>query len=396
MLRRNWLAVLGCVAVFVVGVVIAQGGSPYGYQGPLGYLVAWFGLMFGPVFIARNAFPRARPCTFRATQAGLTLAGLGEVASEDILEIKIVPRPVALALVELTFRGPGPKKLTLRTAEHDARALLALFGVRRTRFRLMVPYWKRFLGSFLALDALLALSSLFGSGNIETLLVALPGCAVYAALITWLIGYVRGSVVVGADGFTTRWLFRERFTAFRDVAAVRGETRIGIGGASDTMVDLASGRKIRLRTVEAPNNEQERGTEARAMLAHMQEAFTRSSRLVEASVDVPALVQRGERTASEWLSGIDALVRGGGSRYRVAAVSSEMLSELASDPRAPVETRVGAAAALIRMGDDSLRARVRVAAEACAESDLRDTLLALSDARDDETAEKALGLLRRR
>ena len=73
-----------------------------------------------------------------------------------------------------------------------------------------------------------------------------------------------------------------------------------------------------------------------------------------------------------------------------------MLSEVVTDPRAAVESRVGAAAALIRMGDDSLRARLRVAAEASAESDLRDTLLALSDARDDETAERALGLLRRR
>jgi hypothetical protein len=48
---------------------------------------------------------------------------------------------------------------------------------------------------------------------------------------------------------------------------------------------------------------------------------------------------------------------------------------------------------LIRTGDDSLRTRVRVAAEACAESELRDTLLALSEARDDETTERALALL---
>ena len=356
--------------------------------------MAWFGLTFGLVFVARNAFPRAQACALRATEAGLTVEGAEEIRSEDILEIKVVPRPVALALVELTLRGPGPKKLTLRTREYDARMLVELFGVRRTRFRLTVPYWKRYLGSFVALNGLLVVSSLFGSGGIGTLLLALPGCVIYAALITWLIGYIRGSLVIGADGFTTRWLFRERFTAYRDVAAVRAETRIG--GVADTMIDLASGRKVRLRTVEAPNNEQERGTEGRAMLAHVQEAFTRSSRLVDASVDVPALVQRGERSASEWLSSIDALVRGGGSRYRVAAVSSEMLSEVVTDPRAAVESRVGAAAALIRMGDDSWRARLRVAAEASAESDLRDTLLALSDARDDETAERALGLLRRR
>ena len=113
------------------------------------------------------------------------------------------------------------------------------------------------------------------------------------------------------------------------------------------------------------------------------------------AIDVPALVQRGNRSTTEWLSGIDALVRGGGSRYRVAAVSSDMLCDLACDPSAAVESRVGAAAALIRMGDNSLRVRVRIAAEACAASDLRDTLLALAEAHDDESTERALACLRR-
>jgi len=375
----------------MAGVVVAQTGTPYGMAGPLGYLAAFFGLVFGPVFLVRRAFPRAIPCTFRATEAGLTIEGAEEVRSEDILEAKIVPQRGPEALVELALRGPGPKKLTLRTGAREAKALLDLFGARRTRFRLMIPYGKRFLGALLAFLAFATLIGVGRSSNTEW--VALPVCSFYASIAAVFLGYLRGRLVVGADGFTTRWLTRERFTAFRDVAAVRGKSRILSGGVEDTIVELASGRKLRLRTVEAPNTEEERGTESRAMLAHTYEAFARSARLVDASVDVPALVQRGARSAGEWLSGIDALVRGGGSRYRVAAVSSDMLSELACDPSAAVESRVGAAAALIRMGDDLLRTRVRVAAEACAESELRDTLLALSEARDDEAAEKALALL---
>ena len=376
----------------MAGVGVAQTGTPYGMAGPLGYLAAFFGLVFGPVFVARRAFPRAIPCTFRATEAGLTIAGSEELRSEDILEAKVVPRRGPDALVELALRGPGPKTLTLRTGAREAKALLELFGARRTRFRLVIPYAKRFLaalGVFVTLALLLDVRHV-GSG---AWVLALPGCVFYASIVAWLFGYLRGRLVVGADGFTTRWLFRERFTAFREVAGVRGKSRILSGGVEDTIVELASGRKTRLRTVEAPNTEEERGAESRAMLAHMVEAFARSTRLLDARVDVPALVQRGARSTSEWLSGIDALVRGGGSRYRVAAVSSDMLSELACDPSAAVESRVGAAAALIRMGDDLLRTRVRVAAEACAESELRDTLLALSEARDDEAAEKALALL---
>jgi hypothetical protein len=207
--------------------------------------------------------------------------------------------------------------------------------------------------------------------------------------------FVRGRLVVGADGFTRRWLFWERFVAFRDVTSVAGVMRLGDSRVQDTSVLLDSGKRLRLRTVEAPNTEGERGAESAAMLAHVTEAFERSARLVEGSLDVPTLVERGSRTAREWLLGIDALVRGGGSRYRVAAISPDMLANLTHDPRANPEARVGAAAALIRIGDEALRTRVRVAAEGCAEPEVRGALLALADARDDEAVEGALDAMRR-
>ena len=128
-------------------------------------------------------------------------------------------------------------------------------------------------------------------------------------------------------------------------------------------------------------------------MAHVKAAFERSLRLQAASVDVPALVERGSRSARDWLLGLDALVRGGGSRYRIAAVSADMLSDVANDPTATSESRVGAAAALVRMDDETLRTRVRVAAEGCAEAELRAALLALADARDDRSAEAALASL---
>jgi len=73
-----------------------------------------------------------------------------------------------------------------------------------------------------------------------------------------------------------------------------------------------------------------------------------------------------------------------------------MLVQVATDPRATVESRVGASAALVRMEDESLRTRVRVAAEGCAAPELRETLLALADARDEFTTEAALARVVRR
>jgi hypothetical protein len=353
-----------------------------------GYLAIWFGGILGPTVYLRNAFPRALPTTFHATAGGITIDGQSEVRAEDILEAKVVGRR-GDAIVELALRGN--ETLALRTSPQDAKALVDLLGARRTRFRLVVSYGKRFLASF---SLLASLSALMFPG-IAGWLVGLPSCVFVALPIAWLLGFVRGRLVVGADGFTTRWLLRERFVAFRDVAAVRAAPRFGDRRTVNTLVELTSGGKARFRTVEAPNTEEDRGAESRAMLSHLKEAFERSAQLQDGSINVPSLVERGSQTAREWLSGLDALVRGGGSRYRVAAVSAEMLSDLAGDPGATTESRVGAAAALVRMDDEQLRKRVRVAAEGCADSELRDTLLALSDARDDESAEAALASLRR-
>lgn len=377
----------GTSAVAVLGALYSQSNS---LSGAFGYIIASLAALLTAIFYARNAFPRARAARFRATGTGISIEGHDELRSEDILEAKLVPRHSREAVVELALRGR--KTLSIRTDFHDAKALVDLLGARRTRFRLVVPFAKR----FVAVMALLAsVSFLVTMADFGMWLSMLPGVLFWAAVLGWLVGYVRGRLVVGADGYTTRWLFRERFVPFREVVAVQGRARFLNASTDDTFVELASGRKVRLRTVEAPNTEEERGGESRAMLAHLAEAFTRSTRL-QATVDVPALVARGSRTARDWLSGIDALVRGGGaSRYRVAAVSPDMLVEVATDPSATVESRVGAAAALVRMGDDTFRTRVRVSAEACAEPELRAALLALSDAHDDAAAEAALASLRR-
>jgi hypothetical protein len=381
-LRRNWIPVIASAVAVACGVAIAWTGGAWA---PLAYLAVWLGGVMGPIFFLRNAFPRATPTMFRASATGITLEGQDELRSEDILEAKVIPRHGRDAVVELALRDG--KTLSLRTGHHHARALADLLGARRTRFRLIAPFGKRFVVCFLLLAGVCLAAA---AGDVDGWLMMLPGCLFYACLFGWLAGFVRGRLVVGADGFTTRWLFRERFIAFRDVAAVRGRPRFTNRAIEDTFVELASGRKLRLRTVEAPNTEEERGAESRAMLAHLAAAYERSARLLDGGVDVPSLVERGTRSARDWLSGIDALVRGGGSRYRVAAVSSDRLAELANDPSATTEARVGAAAALVRMGDEALRTRVRVSAEACAEPDLRAALLALSDARTDTAFEAAL------
>lgn len=386
-LRRNWAIIAVSATVFAFGVLLAELGAHD--SSVLGLLLAYFGGVCAPLFYWRNAFPHARPALIRASAAGVQVDQAPEIRAEDIIEARIITRRRD-AIVDLAVRDQAP--LVLRMPGAEAKALVDLVGARRTRFRLIASYGKRFLVCF-GLCALLSLVNVRGP---ELFVIALPGLALWAAIFAWLLGFLRGRLVVGADGFTVRWAFRSRFIAFRDVASVQGRPRRGGARTPDTLVNLASGKRVLLHAVEMPNTEDDRGAEGRALLEHVHAAFVKSRQLQDGSIDLPTLVERGTRTDGEWLSGLDALVRGGGSRYRVAAVSADMLVQVATDPSASVESRVGASAALVRMEDEALRTRVRVAAEGCASPALRDTLLALADARDESTTEAALAKVARR
>jgi hypothetical protein len=378
LLRRNWIPGGVCVALAIGGVVATYGGLVWGI------LPAIFGTIFAPVVFARNAFPRATPTVVRASQTGVAIDGREPIEADDIVEAKLLPR-WGDAIVELTHRKG---RTALRLALADAQALVAALGARRTQFRLIVPFWKRYLGWMVILGILYAIPS----RGFDTWLLMMPGALLMAWPLAWLVGLLRGKLVIGTDGFTRQFAFLSRFIAFRDVASVTS-ARSFLRGSEDTIVALRSGKTLRLRAVDAPNTDEDRGAEPRAMLMHLTEAFTKSTHMLR-SVDIRALVERGPRTAREWLNALDALARGQVQGYRAAVVTSEVLEEVALDPSATPSARVGAAAALLRVADEASRTRVRISAEACAEADLREALLAVADARSPEATENALGTLR--
>lgn len=382
-LRRNWWAILSCVAMAVAGVAIIGGSAHYA---PLGVFGVLYGVVFAPLLYAWRSFPLKRAVVLRATREALTI-GDTVVSSDDVVETKLTRRTGRGSRLDLGLRDG--RSLSLRLADPDATALLDLLGARRSAFRLLLPFGTRYLLSVAVMVSLFLASMLkamaFGTFDPLSMVGAVPACALWALPLALLLGVLRGRVIVGVDGFTTRWLFRDRFTAYRDVQSI-------MAGPS-VRVKLAGGGAKHLHPVETPNTEEERHAEAHALYKYLQESLVRSRHVTAA--DVPALVRRGDRTPAEWLRGLDELARGGNPGYRVSAVSPELLASVASDPNATSDTRLGAATALIRAGNEAQRVHVRIAAEACAEPDLRDALLAMSDARDDHATQQALARLRR-
>lgn len=382
-LRRNWIVptVAFIVALLGIALMYAEGDLTL-----LGMMCLWMGGWIAPLTLIRNAFQLARPTTLVATERELRV-GDEVIPVETIQEARRVPRAKKKdeTVVELKL-GPW-KTIALRLRIPDAQRLVNILevraGERRATFTIVLPYFVRFLASLLVVGLPWFLYRLAEAPDqIPGLIVLLPlGIVPVCAVIALFLGFIRGKLTVGAEGFTTKWYNVRRLYRFADVTLV-GKAASSGGAIVETLVHW-HGKKLRYVVLDAPDTHADRGAESRALADTMEQAFSRWKR-APAAAELGTHLVRGQRSAQEWLAGIDQLVRCGGARYRIAAVTPEALTDLTKATTATAETRIGAAAALLRMNDPAHRSTVRIAAEACAEPRTRMALLELVDAADDE------------
>lgn len=209
-----------------------------------------------------------------------------------------------------------------------------------------------------------------------TLAMLLPrvGPAFATALLAYLALAVGGTALfrrasrisVGLDGIHVSGSARERFIPFREIdrARVNGQT-----------IELVRGEHIVLRL-------QLHGADAirRAPLAAR----------INAAIEV-AVAQRNEPAVvfvSSASSEAVGRAAGGASTYREAPPPREKLWQVLESPAVDAAGRKAAATALARDGDGAERARLRVAAEQCAEPSVRARLEELLAA-EEEDAEGA-------
>ncbi|MBX3225691.1 MAG: hypothetical protein KIT84_31060 [Labilithrix sp.] len=396
-LRRNWFVSGGALLAAVLGIALC-------YVRVLEYRIAgmflvWIGSWIAPLTFLRNSFPLARPARVEATPRALTIDG-ERIPVEDIAEARVVPRAVRRDEDVVELMCKGRRRVELSLPGSDAKRLLDTLGAgageRRATFTRILPFGARFAWTcgLVGFPWFLILLATSGKNLVPMFFVVPFGILPVCALIAAIVGFIRGKVVIGAEGFTTRWYGLSRTYRFADVEHVTRKTK-GFGAAVvDTVVVLHSQKRIAISILDAPDTHAQRGAETRACADTMEEAFERWQRAPEIA-ELGTHLGRGHRSASEWLAGIDQLIRGGAQSYRIAAVTPEVLADVTRSTEASTDTRVGAAAALLRLGDAAHRVTVRVAAEACAEPKMRAALLELVEAADDDAkVELALARVR--
>jgi hypothetical protein len=227
------------------------------------------------------------------------------------------------------------------------------------------------------------------------LLVALNALSIVG--VRWLARFLRrGEVVVGTDGVALEGFGKRRFIAYsrvrrvaRDPRGVRLYLNDGVSVLLPTLVDANAPMPV-TPGVDAPFDP---GTVRRgipsgvplddlyrrdlarreALVERIEQAMSARGQSRVSQVQL-AQLDRQRRTLPAWREDLRALLAVEGSGYRGAALGSDQLAEVVEDAGAPAERRVAAAIALSGNGDVESKRRVRIAAQACVEEDLRAAL----------------------
>jgi hypothetical protein len=197
---------------------------------------------------------------------------------------------------------------------------------------------------------------------------AFVGVVTIAMSLVWLSVLRRRAVTVGSDGVLIHGLLKDRFVPFASVTRVR---------------DDADGVELELRdatTVTLPRAPGGDGLAARIRAALERRADGEGPAAGLASLD------RQERPVAAWRRELERLAQRG-EGYRDDALAPDRLAAVVEDASLAADRRVGAAWMLAAKGDDETKQRIRIAADACADEDLK---IALERAAEGEIEEAAL------
>jgi hypothetical protein len=374
-------------ALFACALCVAWLGT-FGFH-PFAVLVAWLGAWLGVLTLLRDAFKHATPVAARVEDGVLTVGDLPPIAVDDIVEATVKPFPRGNAVdLHLTVRGRKPFALRV-----DHAQVLDLFerlgvtpGQRRASFKLRLPFWQRFLGWLLVVAPTLGV---LAGRDLDHVVALVPQVLMLSAVLAFVTRGLPARMVVGTDGLVLRRLGLSRFIPFGSIREITPKSAL-LFSVPRVAIALHDGSHVVVTVVENADTSEDVGLETRALMHHAQQALWAAQMKQMSPREIGAMLSSHSRSGRDWLAAIDGIAPSGGAHYRVAAVGEGTFGEILGDTNAPTDARVGAAVAMIRVGADEARRRVRVAAEATADASTRSTLLEICDAETDDDLAAAL------
>ena len=380
----------GLMAVAVIlQVVLAHFGVKLGGFGALTYWV------FAPIIAAIQRRPRIDRAAIEASAEGLRIGDA--LVPREKLSSALLRREHEKTYVLLRGGGFAAKSVDVEVdSDEDADALcraLALDAASTTaEFSLFRSSRQARNGVVVAAVAGLfgALAAIASAGHFVHLM-PLAFFFVFAfVLMPLLIFSRRAKLRVGADGIVLReGISSKRFIGHDRIARVRAEgssiiiadhqgeiiANLNVGGTKE--------RRKRKRKADLEG-------QAQSIVWRLEKAREAYRALAGDAPQAALALDRGEKSAREWLEQLRAIGAGAGATFRNALLTREQLLRIVESTTAAAKERIAAAAALHDALSEEEKPRIRVAAERCAEPALGRAMVRIATAPSDEELESAL------
>jgi hypothetical protein len=388
--NRGWLALgsvpwmigLGCVvAALVTGVPAFLAGL---------FHLGIFGLVGLGLAYKRNPHPRFVSGAVKVDAEGLHFGGLRVAGSQQIKQGFVVPG-AGRCVVRIVRKGLRSSVNIVVKDVAEGRELLRALGLDASQTVAEVRGMSRIFSLSTAKQMLLFVSpaasaiggALLGGLTFGPKGVIIAPLLMVAALVTMMtLIFARTKIQIGADGILTRWLGKERFISFSEIADV---SPCEIAQLSKTYVGveltLHGGERVRLLV----GQKQWDGEEASILYERIREAG-QTYRAGGADADASVLARNG-RPSADWIAVLRSIGAGANAGMRTPPIPTERLWRIVEDVGASALARAGAAVALAPQVSGAERKRIRVAAKATASPKLH---VALERASDVETSDEEL------
>jgi hypothetical protein len=213
--------------------------------------------------------------------------------------------------------------------------------------------------------------------------------AIFALMVPVLFVTRRTKLRVGADGIALReGLSRRRFIGHDEIERV---TATG----TEVAIERKNGERIawnvggsRQRKKKKRSEDLER--QAQSIVWRIEKAREAYAALAGGAPQAALALDRGQKTAREWLDQLRAIGAGAGATFRSAQLTREQLLRIVESTTAAAKERIAAAAALHDALTEEEKPRIRVAADRCAAPALGEAMVRVALAPSDEDLEVAL------
>jgi hypothetical protein len=387
--RRLAMTLIGGGLVLLLGISLLGGlAALLGYFVLVGGVVTLLHQRTHPITIPLNG---GYPGSVAITESTITIEGGGPVAVPRAALVQgwIAPSPAGPNVVLETKEGDA-YAIQMASLE-EADALLDAAGVSAERrivtMRVAPPTQNPGLGC-VVLAATVVLTPVFvGAATSLVGPFANPSMEafftiVFIGLFALVIAELSSPPVltVGLDGLRLRTLLRSRYVPHTKILDLADSE-------SGATLLLEGNKRLKLAAMRTRG----RADAVDGLRALLRRALSASFRRRSSSRAAEALDRRGERF-DDWKARLAKLTSSLG--YREGSLDAEALADVVDDAQSPVDRRLGAALALAKAGGEAGKARVRIAAEATADVELRAALEAAAE--QELTDEMATRVITRR